>query len=77
MKDSLIQEVQRKYKYGADITKSLRDGKKFDLTTVEPVRYMSDETDERTRSIEQDGFNIQYQEELRVFLDRKYILDDT
>jgi hypothetical protein len=74
--DSIVQEVQKKYKYGSDIAKSLRDGKLFDLSSIMPVRRVSEETNETTRMIEQDGFNIQFQEEFRVYLDRKSILED-
>ena len=76
VKDIIVQEVQRKYKFGSDVAKSIRDGKRFDLSGVKPEREVSDETDGDKKKIEQDGFDIQYQEELRVFLDRKAVMKD-
>ena len=76
VKDIIVQEVQRKYKFGSDVAKSIRDGQRFDLTSVKPNRQVSAETDSDKKKIEQDGFDIQYQEELRVFLDRKALMKD-
>ena len=76
VKDVIVQEVQRKYKFGLDVAKSIRDGQRFDLSGVKPNRQVSDKTNGKQKKIEQDGYDIQYQEELRVFLDRKAIMKD-
>ena len=74
VKEIIIQEVQKKYRHGSDIAKSIRDGKLLDLSTEEPTRKLSEEKSEEAKKIDQDGLNIHYQEELRVFFDRKSLL---
>ena len=71
VKESVIQYIQKTYKDGNDVAQSLKDGEVFDLTKVEPVRAISTEKDEAMAVLEQGGFDIKYQEELRRFLDRK------
>ena len=76
VKDVIVQEVQRKYKHGSDMAKSIQDGKLFDIDSVRPTRILSelDKTDER--AIEQAGLDILFQEELRAFIDRKMLLNE-
>ena len=76
VKAAIVQEVQRKFKFGSDVAKSIRDGQRFDLSGVKPDRQVSGETDGDKKKIEQDGFDIKYQEEIRVFLDRKALMKD-
>jgi len=76
VKEHVIQEIQKKYKNGSDVAKSLRDNKLIDIVKMKPVRKVSNDTDDRVRAIEQDGYNINYQEELRRFLDRKDLLEE-
>ena len=52
--DIIVQEVQKKYRFGADIAKSIRDGKRFDLNTIKPDRTVSTEKDNDKRKTEQD-----------------------
>ena len=76
VKESLIQTVQKGYKGGIDVAKSLKDMKKVDLSKEEPVREISRLTDPVERAIEQDGFNIRYQERLRRHYDRSDALEE-
>ena len=71
VKEQIIQEVQCKYKYRLDMSKSLRDGKLIDMSTMKPSRMVSTNAKEEERAIKQDGFNIDYQEEFRIFFDQK------
>ena len=75
VKDAIVQEVQEKYKYGSDIAKSIRQGKLFDIDSVMPIRKVSKVSDAEAKKDEQDGFNIRFQEELRVWMDRKFELE--
>ncbi|KAL7577498.1 hypothetical protein ACA910_004779 [Epithemia clementina (nom. ined.)] len=76
VKDSIVSYVQRTYKHGKDIAISLRDLKKKDLSSLKPVRDISMETDEGMRKLEQDGFDILYQAEIKQFLERKRALEE-
>jgi len=48
VKDIIVQEVQKKYRFGADVAKSIRDGKRFDINAIKPVRAVSTEKDDAT-----------------------------
>ena len=76
VKECIIQEVQKKYRHGSDIAKSIRDGKLVDLSIDEPTRKLSNKGTAEEKAIDQDGLNIRYQEELRVHLDRKSVLHE-
>ncbi|KAL7573431.1 hypothetical protein ACA910_013750 [Epithemia clementina (nom. ined.)] len=76
VKDSIVSYVQRTYKHGKDIAISLRDLKKKDLSYLKPVRDISTETDEGMRKLEQDGFDILYQAEIKQFLERERALEE-
>ena len=69
VKDAITQHIQKTYKYGYDIAKSLEDGKKIDLSEVQPVRKMSEATDVAKAKIEQDGFDIIYNAEVTRYLE--------
>ncbi len=60
VKDRIIQYVQKTYRHGLDIAKSLRDEQKKDLTGEKPTRVVSMATDKDTKVIEQEGHNIEY-----------------
>ena len=75
VKDHIISYVQRTYRHGQDITISLRELKKRDFTSEEPTRKISSKTDE-DRRLEQDGFDIRYQAEIKQFLDRQSGLEE-
>jgi hypothetical protein len=70
-KDAIIQHVQKSYKGGQDVSKSLEDMIVVDLANVEPTRSISSETDPAVKVVDQAGLDIKYQEELRRHLDRK------
>ena len=75
MKDHIISYVQRTYRHGQDIAISLRDLKKRDLTSEEPTRKISSKTDDN-KKLEQDGFDMRYQAEIKQFLDRQSGLEE-
>ena len=75
MKDHIIAYVQRTYRHGQDIAISLRELKKRDLTSEEPARNLSSRTDDN-KKLEQDGFDMRYQAEIKQFLDRQSGLEE-
>ncbi len=71
--DAIIQHIQKSYKGGQEVAKSLEDMQVVDLTVVEPTRtiYFA-ETDATTKVVDQTGgLDIKYQEVLRQNLDGK------
>ena len=76
VKDVLIQSIQKSYKGGHDVAKSLKDMQVIDLTTEEPLRAIATDADAATKQMLQAGMDIKYQEELRRFLDRKDALKE-
>ena len=76
VKDNIVSHIQRSYRYGMDVDISLRDLTKKDLTSERPVRQISTETDDDARSLEQDGFDMLYQAEIKHFIERKEALED-
>ena len=75
MKDHIISYVQRTYRHGQDIAISLRELKKRDLTSEEPTRKISSKTGDN-KNLEQDGFDMRYQAEIKQFLDRQSELEE-
>ena len=75
MKDHIISYVQQTYRHGQDIAISLRELKKRDLTSEEPTRKISSRTDDN-KKLEQDGFDMRYQAEIKQFLDRQSGLEE-
>ena len=71
VKDAIIQFIQRTYKGGSDIAQSLEESKQIDLTKVKPQRLISQLEDAAKAAIEQSGMDMEYQEELWQYLDRK------
>jgi hypothetical protein len=76
VKDHIIQTVQRNYKHGLDVAKSLRNEAITDLKDVLPARALSTKADETAKSLEQTGHDIMYQEELKRYLERKEDLEE-
>jgi hypothetical protein len=74
--DAVIQHIQKTYKGGPDIAKSLDEMTVIDLQAVEPTRAISAETDATLKAVDQTGLDIKYQEELRRHLDRKDALKE-
>ena len=75
VKDHIISYVQRTYRHGQDIAISLRELKKRDLTSEEPTRKISSKTGD-DKKLEQDGFYMRYQAEIKQFLDRQSGLEE-
>ena len=71
VKEKIVPEAQKKFKYGSDVAKLLKDGKLIDLSTSKPVMKISWETDSAKQKVEQRMYKIDYQEEVSRFLDRK------
>ena len=68
-KDAITQHIQKSYKGGQGVSKSLEDMVAVDLATAEPMRTISNETDATMKVVDQAGLDIKYQEELRRHLD--------
>ena len=71
VKDVIVTKVQKRYKYGSDIAKAIRSRQQFDIKTVRPTRGISKMDNADKKKHKQDGLDILYQEELRMYLDRK------
>ena len=76
MKEKIVQEAQKKFKYSSDVAKLLKDGKLIDLSTSKPKMLLSLETDSAKQKVEQRMYEIDYQEEVSHFLDRKTHLEE-
>jgi hypothetical protein len=71
-RDAVIQHIQKAYRGGINVGKSLEDMKMVNLTLEEPTRVLSAKTDAAEKLlVEQAGLDIKYQEELRKHLDGK------
>jgi len=75
VKDAILERIQRDYKHGYDTAKSLREGQKIDLTSEKPQRQLVTGTDGAAK-IAQDGMDIEYQLELKCWMDRNNTLDN-
>lgn len=75
-KDAVIQQVERTFRHGPDIGRSLDAMKIFDLEPFRPKREISPLSDEHDRSIDQGGIDIDYQGDSRLFKQRKQDLED-
>ena len=76
VKERIVQKAQKKYKYGSDVAKSLKDEKLVNLSKAKPQMKMSTKTDAEEKKVEQRMFEIDYQEEVSRFLDRKTHLEE-
>ena len=70
-----MQNIQKSWDGGYDVGKSLRELAKYNLAPHEPTRDVTTKTDAGEAQREQEGFNIKYQEKLRIFLDRESALE--
>ena len=75
VKESLVQYVQRTYKWGQDIAKSLRDETVINLDPMAPVRKFSSETDAEKKRLDQEGLDLLYIAEVSRFIERKEALE--
>jgi hypothetical protein len=71
VKDAIVQNVQKNFRDGHDVARSLEELQVIDLAQEEPQREMSKKENPDEKSTDKDGFNIKYQEELRQFMERK------
>ena len=76
VKEAIISQIQKSYKNGADVVKSIKQGKVVDLSLDKPELMVSQEADATKKQINQAGLNIKYQEELRCFMERKNALEE-
>ena len=76
VKDHIVSYVQRTYRHGKDIGRSLRDLTKVDLTNDRPKRLLSVQQNEEARKLEQDGLDMVFQATIKQFLDREQTLED-
>ena len=65
----MIQYIQSSYKGGMDVVKSLKAMEMVDLDKERPIRKISAQSDAAEKQIAQDGYNIEYQEEMRQHLE--------
>ena len=75
IKDHIVQVVQKTFENGHDVSLSLEEMQKVDLTTDKPERQISVDRDDVTREIEQAGFDIEYQEDYKRYKDRIELLE--
>ena len=75
VKDHIVQYVQKTYKNGQDIAKSLQDLQKKDLDPMKPDQDIATDTDDEVRKRSQDGMDIMYQAEITRYLEQKDMLD--
>jgi hypothetical protein len=71
VKDAVVQQVQKTFKDGHDVGKSLESGVMVDLTTHMPKRLLSDNADKEKAEIEQKGLDILYDAQIKRFFDRE------
>ena len=74
VKEHLAQNIQKTFRYGHLIAKSLEDGKKVDISGDKPTRQIS-ELAKAAQVAEQKGFDIEYQERLSRYLDKEDALE--
>ena len=67
VKDVIVQNIQKSWEGGYDIGKLLRDLDVVDLTPHKPTQDITTKTDPAAAQRDQEGFNIKYQEKLRIF----------
>ena len=70
MKEAIILNIQRYFKFGYEVAKSIKDEAVIDIKAEKPTRDISTDANVEARSIEQDGFNIDYQEALRRYYEK-------
>ena len=71
VKDAVLQHILKTFKDGQDVTKSIETGVVVDLLTQAPNRQISANADPDKAKIEQDGYNILYEAQIKRFFDRE------
>ena len=51
-KERIAQQAQKKYKFGSDVAKSIKDEKKLDLDASKPKTQVSKKADDYEREVE-------------------------
>src|SRR5210317_1020904 len=74
VKDAVIKNIQKNFKNGQDVAKSIKQGTLIDLSGELPTMLITTKPKDKGGATEQAGFNILYQEELRVYRERKEML---
>ena len=74
-KEHIVRYVKKMYKLGEDIAESLENAEMIDLTSKKPTRKLSSEKDADTKEIEQDGFDLDYQTDYKIYSDRVVTLN--
>jgi hypothetical protein len=65
VKDHIVEMVQKKFKNGSLVARSIKDDKKYDMDSIKPSRKLSVLPDRDEKRIEQDGFDIEYTQSIR------------
>jgi hypothetical protein len=74
VRDAIIQQIEKTYKGGSNVGKSLEDMKEMDLTTAVPIRNIATTKGPESRVAEQVGLDIMYDNKVGRYLDRKETL---
>jgi len=75
VKDYVLQYIQKTYDGGYDVATSLEDEVLVDLNNSKPVRLISRNSDPDEQRLEQEGHNIDYEDTLKRWNDRRDLLD--
>ena len=70
-KEAVVAKILTTFEYGEDIARSIEDMELVDITQYKPERGTASQKDPDARKIEEDCLNIEYQEEMRRYLDRR------
>ena len=70
IRDHIVQQVQKTFKYGQDIVQSIRDESYIDFDLKKPTRAVSIAAKDDDKKIEQEGFNMDYQMEMKRWYER-------
>ena len=87
VKEAIIADVQKRYKFGTDMAKSVRDGKKFDIKAVKPIREIATLTPSQDRTMKpeekeariaqlQKGLDIEYEAAMHMYIERKLLFEE-
>ena len=87
VKDHIVQQIQKSFKYGNDIAQAIRDmvyedennlggGKPTRQIVAVPMDKDTRESLHMTLQIEQEGYDIEYKEELRKYNIRKDVYEE-
>ena len=69
----VINHIKKTFEYGEDIGKALEDREDVDLTQLMPTLYISKSSDESLKVRENRQYEMLYEAEIQVFVQRKQI----